>query len=102
VMSPSREIGHEALNLPIAVAFRTIELRAVALAGRMLRLFAAVEDALIRAPASDKQSALFGNSWLRLSEYGRAVEHLVTEDEASKEERAYGAQALRQVFEATL
>jgi hypothetical protein len=100
VMSPSREIGRDALNLPIAVAFRTIEPRAIALAGRMLQLFAAVEDALIRAPASDKQPPLFGNSWLRLSEYGRAVEHLVTGDESSAEERAYGVMALRQVFEA--
>jgi hypothetical protein len=100
VLSPSREIGRDALNLPIAVAFRTIELRAIALAGRMLRLLAAIEDALIRAPASDKQGALFGNSWLRLSEYGRAVERLVTEDESSEEDRAYGVAALRQVFEA--
>jgi hypothetical protein len=100
VMSPSREIGRDALNLPIAVAFRTIEPRAIALAGRMLQLFAAVENALIRAPASDKQSALFGNSWLRLTQYGRAVEHLVTDDESSAEDRAYGATALRQVFEA--
>jgi hypothetical protein len=100
VMSSSREIGREALNLPIAVAFRTIETEAIALAGRMLRLFVAVEHALIRAPASDKRSALFGNSWLRLSEYGRSVERLVTETESSREARAYGAQALRQVFDA--
>lgn len=100
VMSPSREIGRAALNLPIAVAFRTIEPRAIALAHRMLRLFVAVEDGLIHAPASENRSALFGHSWLRLSEYGRAVEYLVTAEESSMEERRYGAQALQQVFEA--
>lgn len=100
VLSPSREIGREALNLPIAVAFRTIDLRAIALSGRMLRLFVAVEQALIRAPASETRNALLGNSWLRLSEYGRSVEHLVSDEASTAEERAYGAQALRQVFDA--
>jgi hypothetical protein len=100
VMGPSREIGRTALNLPIAVAFRTIEPRAIALAHRMLRLFVAVEHALIRAPVSENRSALFGNSWLRLSEYGRAVESLVTAEASSLEERRYGARALQQVFEA--
>jgi hypothetical protein len=99
VMSPSREIGREALNLPIAVAFRAVEPRAISHAGRMLRLYAAVQSALIRAPSSDNESALFGNSWLRLAEYGRSVEHLVRDDSSLSEAREYGAQALRQVFE---
>jgi hypothetical protein len=100
VMSPSREIGREALNLPVAVAFGTIEPRAIALARRMLRLFVAIQQVLVRSPASDKRSALLGNSWLRLSEYGRSVERLVTDDESSADDRDYGAQALRQVFDA--
>lgn len=65
----------------------------------MLRLFAAVEHALIRAPASDNRSALFANSWLRLAEYGRSVERLVTEKASSAEERDFGVQALGRVFE---
>jgi len=100
VLSPSREIGRDALNLPLAVAFGTIEPRAIELARRMLRLFVAVEQVLIRSPAGDKRSALFGNSWLRLSEYGRSVERLVTDNESSADDRDYGVQALRQVFDA--
>jgi hypothetical protein len=97
----SREIGQEAANLPIAVASRATEPRAIALSGRMLRLFVAVQDVLVRSPTSDNRDDLLSYSWLRLSEYGRLyVEGLVTDDDASAEDRDYGVQALRQVFDA--
>ena len=100
VLGASREIGQEAANLPIAVASRAIEPRAIALSGRMLRLFVAVQDVLVRSPASDNRDDLLSYSWLRLSEYGRLyVERLVTDDHASAEDRDYGVQALRQVFD---
>jgi len=100
VLSPSREIGHDALNLPLSVAFRTIDLRAIGLAARMLQLLVAVQHALIRSPSGDQRTALLSGSWLRLSEYGRAVENLVRSDKAHADDRDHGATALRQVFDA--
>jgi hypothetical protein len=100
-LGASREIAQEAVNVPIAVASRSTEPRAIALAGRMLRLFVAVQSALIRSPSSDNRGSLLAYSWLRLSEYGRYyAERLVTDDDGSAEDREYGAQALRQVFDA--
>jgi hypothetical protein len=101
MLGASREIRREAANLPIAVASRTVEPRAIALSGRMLRLFAAVQEALVRSPASDDRAGLFSYSCLRLSEYGRFyVEPLITDEGAPEEDRKYGVQALRQVFDA--
>jgi hypothetical protein len=101
VLGTSREIGQEGANLPIAVASGATEPRAIALCGRMLDLFAALQDALIRSPSSDNRSDHLSYSWLRLSEYGRFyVEPLVTDTELSSGDQEYGVQALRQVFDA--
>jgi hypothetical protein len=101
VLGPSREIRREAANLPIAVASRAIGTRAIALSGRMLDLFVALQDALIRSPSSEDRESLLSYSGLRLSEYGFLYgERLVTDNDVSADDRQFGVQALRQVFDA--
>jgi hypothetical protein len=78
-LGPSREVAHEALNLPIEVAIRATQLRASALSGRMMALFAAVVAVVIRAPDSEDRRRLLDWCLLRLHEYGRGyVEPLIT------------------------
>jgi hypothetical protein len=67
-------IAEEALNLPIVVAVRATELRAVALSDRMLQLFVYGINILVRLPPDEYREALLNWSLLRLSEHGRRVE----------------------------
>lgn len=99
-LGPSREVAHEALNLPLEVAIRATRLRASALSGRVMLLFGAVVVVVIRSPDSEERRRLLDWCLLRLHEYGGGyVEPLITDDSSDQVTREYGAAALIQVFD---
>lgn len=97
--SRSRDIAHDALDLPIKVAQRALELRALALSKRMLALWVAARRWLLRYADDEDIRGLLSWSWLRLSEYGYRPTGLV-EDGPDPESQELGRDALLQIFDA--
>lgn len=97
--SRSRDIAHDALDLPIQVAQRALDLRALALSKRMLALWVAARRWLLRYADDEDVRGLLRWSWLRLSEYGYRPTRLV-EDEPGQESQELGRDALLQIFDA--
>jgi len=91
-------IVRSALNVPIAVAGRATQLRALDLAGRMLSLFTATQDRLLRSENASRDS-LFEWSLLRLHEYGRGfIEPLIEDETNDAATRSFGRDALLRLF----
>jgi hypothetical protein len=97
--SGSRDIAHDALDLPIRVAQRALELKALALTRRMISLWVAARQAMFRDADQEDTRSLLEWSWLRMSEYGNRPQMLVTEDTSDDETRHLGKEALLQVWD---
>ncbi|HVU78845.1 MAG TPA: hypothetical protein VHC67_14800 [Gaiellaceae bacterium] len=97
--SGSRDIAHDALDLPIIVAQRALEVRALALTRRMISLWVAARRAMFRDADQDDVRSLLEWSWLRMSEYSYRPQALVTEDTSDDEARQLGKDALLQVWD---
>jgi hypothetical protein len=97
--SRSRDIAQDALDLPIQVAQRALELRALALSKRMLALWVAARRWMLRYGDDEDVRSLLSWSWLRLSEYGYRPARLI-EDEADQDSQELGRDALLQIFDA--
>jgi hypothetical protein len=67
--SGSRDIAHDALDLPIIVAHRALDLGALALSSRMISLWVAARRSMLREADGDEIRSLLEWSWLRMSEY---------------------------------
>ncbi len=97
--SGSRDVAHDALDLPITVAQRALELRALALTKRMMLLWVAARRSMLRYADDEDIQNLLGWSWLRLSEYAVRPEMLVTDDGSDPHARELGRNALLQVWD---
>lgn len=97
--SGSRDVAHDALDLPIIVAQRALELRALALTKRMVLLWVAARRSMLRYADDEDIQNLLGWSWLRLSEYAMRPEMLVTDDDSDTHARELGRDALLQVWD---
>jgi hypothetical protein len=97
--SGSRDIAHDALDLPIGVAQRALELRALALTTRMLSLWVAARRSMLRDADDEDTRNLLAWSWLRLSEYALRPEMFATEDDSDDGARQLGKDALLQVWD---
>jgi hypothetical protein len=97
--SGSRDIAHDALDLPIAVAQRALELRALALTTRMVSLWVAARRSMLRYADDEDVRNLLAWSWLRLSEYALRPEMLMTEEDSDDDALQLGKDALLQVWD---
>jgi hypothetical protein len=97
--SGSRDIAHDALDLPIIVAQRALEVKALALTRRMIALWVAARRSMFREADQEDVRSLLGWSWLRLSEYSYRPQALITEDMSDDEARQLGKDALLQVWD---
>jgi hypothetical protein len=97
--SSSRDVAHDALDLPIVVAQRALDLRALALTRRMTGLWVAARRAMLRDADDEEVRNLLGWSWLRMSEYALRPEMLITAEGASTESQDLGKDALLQVWD---
>ncbi len=97
--SGSRDIAHDALDLPIVVAQRALDLRALALTRRMIGLWVAARRSMLRDADDDDVRSLLEWSWLRMSEYAIRPEMLITENDATAESQESGRDLLLQVWD---
>ncbi|MHB8059971.1 MAG: DUF2254 domain-containing protein [Gaiellaceae bacterium] len=97
--SSSRDVAHDALDLPIAVAQRALELKALALTRRMILLWVAARRSMLRDADSEDVRRLLEWSWLRMSGYARRPEMMITENGATAESQDLGKDALLQVWD---
>jgi hypothetical protein len=97
--SGSRDVAHDALDLPIIVAQRALELRALALTKRMVLLWVAARRPMLRDADDEDIRNLLDWSWLRMSEYATRPEMLVKDDSSDGEARELGKDALLQVWD---
>lgn len=99
VTGASREIMHVALDFPLQIAIRALDLQASALCGRMLRLWVAGVAIVIGSVGSTSRTSLLDWLRLRISEYGRLyVTRLITDGD-SRETREFGATSLLQTID---
>jgi len=99
VGSGSRDIAHDALDLPIIVAQRALELRALALTKRMISLWVAARRAMLHNADDRDVRGLLEWSWLRMSEYALRPESQITEEASSRESQELGRDLLLQVWD---
>ena len=97
--SGSRDIAHDALDLPIVVAERGLELKALALTRRMISLWVAARRSMLRDAEDEDVRNLLDWSWLRMSEYAYRPEMLITEEGALAEAQELGKELLLQVWD---
>jgi len=97
--SQSRDVAHDALDLPIQIAQGALELRGLALTQRMLVLWVAARRALLSSADAEETRNLLSWSWLRLDEYSRRPSSLI-ENGPDIQSQDLGREALLQVFEA--
>jgi len=72
--SGNRDVAQDSLDLPIIVAQRALDIGALALSGRMIRLWVAARRSMLPDADSDDIRNLLAWSWLRMSEYAMRPE----------------------------
>lgn len=97
--SGSRDVAHDALDLPIIVAQRALDLKALALTKRMIGLWVAARRAMLRDADDDDIRSLLEWSWLRMSEYALRPEMLITGNATDTDSQQLGKDVLLQVWD---
>jgi hypothetical protein len=93
-----RDVAQSIINLPIDVARRAVDARALALHGQMLSLFVSLQDALLSSD-SRARNELLEWSWLRLYELGSSIKWAFLQN-GGDDEREVGRKALVRTFRA--